>query len=348
MMQHKLRIGIIGAGAIAKSAHIPNYQNYSNDVEVVAVANHNKDKATQCAEQFSIPYAFENYQQMLKEMNLDAVSICTPNKFHAEQVIDSLQAGCHVLCEKPPAISVEEAETMAKEAEKSGKILTYGFHFRFSSEVEALKRFIDADELGEIYAAKAQWNRRRGIPGWGVFTNKELQGGGTLIDNGVHMLDAALYLMGYPEPQTVLGATYQKLGTRPGVGILGKWDYQNFTVEDMARGMITFKNGASLLIESTFAANIAKLEDRNVSLMGDKGGADLFPLKINQEKHETLIDITPAFLDETNEHQKEIHHFLDCILHKTHPLSTPKEGVIIQQIMTALYESAKTGKAVNM
>ncbi|SDJ08902.1 Gfo/Idh/MocA family protein [Salimicrobium halophilum] len=347
-MQHPIRIGIIGAGGIARSAHIPSYQSYGPDVQVVAVANHNKEKAIECAESFSIPHTFENEQQMLDEMDLDAVSICTPNKFHASQAIAALKAGCHVLCEKPPAMTVDEAETMASEAEKAGKILTYGFHFRFQPEVESLKKYIDGHELGEIYAAQTHYNRRRGIPSWGVFTDKDLQGGGTLIDNGVHMLDTALYLMGYPKPKTVLGATYQKIGNRPGVGLMGEWDYENFSVEDMARGMITFENGASLMFESTFAANIEELSSKKVSLQGDRGGADLFPLKIFQEKYDTLVDTTPAHVEKRNVHEYLVHDFIDCILHDRQPLSTPSEGVLIQQIIEALYESAKTGEAVNI
>ena len=229
-------------------------------------------------------------------------------------------------CEKPPAMTAEEAERMAQAAEKAGKILTYGFHYRHAPEVEALKRFVDAGELGEIYAARVHALRRRGIPGWGVFTNKELQGGGPLIDIGVHMLDTALYLMGYPEPEVVLGSTYQKLGNRKGVGVMGDWDWKNFSVEDMARGMIRFKNGASLILESAFAANLDPLEEMNVTLMGDEGGADLFPLKIYQEKHDTLVNITPAHLPEKGSYELEIERFVDSCLTGIPPLSTPESG----------------------
>src|SRR5699024_11172597 len=143
-------------------------------------------------------------------------------------------------------------------------------------------------------------------PGWGVFTNKELQGGGPLIDIGVHMLDTALYLMGYPEPDTVLGVTYQEIGNRKGVGLSGDWDWENFTIEDMARGMITFKNGASILLETAFAANVEHVKNMNVKLMGNQGGAEVFPLKIYQEKHQTLTDTTPRFLPKKGNHELEI------------------------------------------
>lgn len=347
-MTDRLRVGIIGAGGIATHVHIPNYLKCKDKAEVVAIADVVKEKADQAAEQFEIPYSFSDYEEMLDEMELDAVSICTPNKFHAPAAIAALEAGCHVLCEKPPAMTAKEAEQMAHTAEKQGKILTYGFHYRHAPEVEALKRFIEADELGEIYAGRAQALRRRGIPGWGVFTNKELQGGGALIDIGVHMLDTALYLMGYPEPELIMGSTYQKIGTRKGVGLLGDWDWKNFTVEDLAQGMIRFKNGATLILEAAFAANIEPHDVMQVSLMGDKGGADVFPLKIYQEKYETLIDITPSYLPKKGYHELEIERFVDCCLSGRTPLSTPRQGVIIQHIIQAIYQSAETGEAIQL
>lgn len=347
-MSDVLRVGIIGAGGIATHGHIPNYLKLGNRVEIVAIADIIKQKAHETAAKFSISHAFGNYEEMLTTMELDAVSVCTPNKFHAEAVIASLQAGCHVLCEKPPAMTAEEAEWMAQTAEKAGKILTYGFHFRHSPEVEAVKRFIHGGELGEIYAARAHALRRRGIPGWGVFTNKDLQGGGPLIDIGVHMLDTALYLMGYPEPDVVFGVTYQKIGNRKGVGVMGNWDWQNFSVEDMARGMIRFKNGASLILETSFAANLEKLEEMQVSLMGDQGGADVFPLKIYQEKHQTLVDMTPAYLPKKGYHELEIERFVDCCLTGQEPLCTAREGVILQKLINGIYKSEETGELVKV
>ncbi|OYD08454.1 Gfo/Idh/MocA family protein [Paludifilum halophilum] len=347
-MTDVLRIGIIGAGGIAREAHLVNYQKCGKRVEVVAVADVVEETAKECAEWFSIPHVFTDYEQMLEKVELDAVSVCTPNKFHAPAAIAALEAGCHVLCEKPPAMTAEEAERMAQTAESAGKILTYGFHYRHAPEVEVLKRFVDAGELGEVYAGRVHALRRRGIPGWGVFTNKELQGGGPLIDIGVHMLDTALYLMGYPEPDLVLGSTYQKLGNRKGVGVLGEWDWENFSVEDMARGMIRFKNGATLILETAFAANLDQLEEMNVTLMGVEGGADVFPLGIYQEKHDTLVNLTPAHLPQKGYHEREIERFVDSCLTGSQPLSTPRQGVVLQQLINALYQSAETGEPVKL
>lgn len=344
----KLRVGIIGAGGIATGVHIPAYKKVPEQVEIVAIADIAHDLAKQVANEQGIQHVFDNYSDMLEKTDLDAISVCVPNKFHHDAVLSALQAGCHVLCEKPPAMNQEEAKAMEDAAEKAGKLLMYGFHYRFQAETQAAKRFIDAGEFGEIYAARVQAIRRRGIPGWGVFTNKELQGGGPLIDIGVHMLDTALYLMGYPEPMVVLGQTHQQLGTKKGVGLLGAWDYENFTVEDMAVGMITFKNGASLVLESAFAANVEKRDTMQVSLMGSEGGADIFPLKMYQEKHDTLIDLTPAYLPEVNAHQAEIHAFVADCIEGNITSDYAKQGTNIQKIIDGLYQSAETGKAVTL
>jgi len=343
----KLRVGIIGTGEIARAAHLPGYASRAHDVELVAVANRNRDKAEQVAASFQIPHVFTDYRAMLAHCELDAVSVCTPNRFHAPIVLDALRAGCHVLCEKPPALMVEDTITMAETARRCGRILTYHFHFRQSAEVQALKRFVDAGELGGIYSARVTALRRRGIPGWGTFTEKEIQGGGPLIDIGIHMLDTALYLMGFPEPDTVLAATHQRIGNRPGVGLMGEWDPARFTVEDAAMGMVRFKNGASLLLETSFALNIQQKSDMNVHLYGDRGGATVFPPMLFQEKHGTLVDVTLPYLETAqNKWEKSIHHFIDCCLMRETPVSTPEQGIMVQRLIDAFYRSAETGRAI--
>jgi len=347
-MTRKLRIGIIGAGGIARGAHIPNYLKCGDRVEVVAVADVSREAAEQCAKQFAIPEVYGSYEEMLALAKLDAVSVCTPNKYHADATIRALEAGCHVLCEKPPAMTPEEAERMERTAKRERRILTYGFHYRHSQQVQALKRFIDAGELGEMYTGRITAMRRRGIPGWGVFTNKELQGGGPLIDIGVHMLDTALYLMGYPEPETVFASTYQKLGTKPGVGLNGQWDWQNFSIEDMVVAMLKFRNGASLLLEAAYAANVEQRDVMQVSLLGDAGGADVFPLKIYQEKHETLIDVTPVYLPDKSPRLAIIEDFVSSCIAGRPALCRPAEGTILQRIVGAIYLSAEQNQAIRL
>lgn len=235
---------------------------------------------------------------------------------------------------------------MVEAAERSGRILTFGLMTRYSPEVRAAKRLIDGGELGKIYFARVDAIRRRGIPGWGVFTNKELQGGGPVIDIGVHMLDTALYLMGYPKPTKVFAAAYQEIGTRPGVGTMGSWDWKNFQVEDLAVGMIKFENGASILLETSFAQNIEELGKMNVRLSGTEGGVNLFPLKVYKEEHGALYDWTPAWMPKGDRnHVEEIKHFVRACLGEVPPGEDPMvkstEAIRLQQVLDAIYESAE-------
>lgn len=341
----KLRLGLIGAGGIVRSVHLPALQRLAAEVELIAVADP-AEAGRQLAKEYQIPHCFAGYESMLQQVDLDAVYVCTPNKWHSPAAIAALSAGCHVLCEKPPAMTAAEAREMAAVASRHGRVLTYGFHYRHATEVTTLKRFIDAGELGQIYAATCLAIRRRGIPGWGVFTNRELQGGGPLIDIGVHMLDSALHLMGYPRPQSVFGCTYQRLGQRPGVGLLGEWDYRNFSVEDMARGVIQLENGASILIDTAFAANVAQRQEMQVKLMGDQGGAELFPLRIFQERHGALLDLAPVYQQPADCYYLQAADFLRACRQETLPISTAEQGVIISQIIEGLYQSAASGELI--
>lgn len=348
-MSKKLRIGVIGAGGIATAAHIPGYQQLLDRVELVAIADVNGERARQVAQEKGFQKSYSDYEKMFAECELDAVSVCTPNKFHAPAAIAASRAGCHVLCEKPPAMNVQEAEAMVQAAQQAGKILTFGLHYRYTSEVRACKRFVDGGELGEIYAVRVNALRRRGIPGWGVFTNKELQGGGPIIDIGVHMLDTALYLMGYPKPIQVLGTTYQKIGTRPGVGTMGQWDWQNYQVEDLAMGMIKFDNGATMLLEASFAANVESLDEMNVRLMGTEGGARVFPLKVFKEMYGALVDLTSAWLpQEQHPHWAEVREFVDACISGGEGMVKGVEAIRLQQIIDGLYKSAETGDLVKL
>lgn len=343
-----LRVGIIGCGGIARAAHVPAYRGHGSHCEIVAVADVDGGRARSFAEEFSIGQSFDDYLDMLEKGQPDLVSVCVPNKLHCSVVIAALESGAHVLCEKPPAMSAQEAQSMAEVAEKAGKFLTYGFHYRHAPEVETLKKFIEGGELGDIYAVRAHALRRRGIPGWGAYTDKGVQGGGPLIDIGIHMLDTAMYLMGYPEPEMLLGSTYTRIGDRPGVGFLGEWDPEAYSVEDMARGMIRFEGGATIMLETSFAANVEEEEVMQVSLMGDGGGADLFPLKIFQEKHGVLTDLAPTSMSNGKPYELEIQRFVDSCIAGTEPLSTAREGVTLQRLIDAIYLSAGTGEAVDL
>lgn len=342
----KLKVAIIGAGQVARISHIPNYRSFKDEIEVVGISDTNLENAKNVAEEFQISGVYSNHIDMLDELKPDIVSVCVPNKFHCQIVCDALERDCNVLCEKPPAITVEEAVKMHNTAINNNRLLSFGFHFRHSADVAFLKEKINRGEFGDIYAARVQWNRRRGIPGWGNFTNKAVQGGGPLIDIGVHMLDLATYLMDYPIIDHVSATAHQRIGKRKGVGLMGDWDPDKFTVEDGIFGFIKFKNGASINLETTFALNIKEKDIRNVQLFGDKLGATVFPLETFGEDGNQLTNISYPYHDTEDLHYKSIANFVNTCLGKELLKVTSEQAVYIQKLICALYESAESGKPV--
>ena len=272
--QDKLRVALIGAGGIA-GAHMRYYQDM-DDVEMVAAADVVLERAQKSCEEYEIPAAYADYEEMLRQVEPDAVSVCTPNGLHAPCSIAALDAGAHVLVEKPLAMNAREGQQMLDAAEKNNKKLIIGFQNRYDPRTQFIKKLVDDGELGTVLYARVQSLRRRGIPNWGVFGRKDLQGGGPLIDIGVHMLETAHYAMGAPQPVAASGSTYTYIGDKPSnvASVWPNWDYKTYTVEDLAVGHIRFANGAMLSIETSFAAHIEKGEG-NFTLMGEKGGTYL-------------------------------------------------------------------------
>ena len=349
MPDKKVGIGIIGSGGIAQNAHMPGYAEVSDLCEIVAVADSNEQVAREAAEKFGVKHVYTDYTELLKMEEVDAVSVCTPNYLHMDPTIRAFEAGKHVLCEKPIAMNAEEAKRMVDAGSKARKKFQVGYNLRFSPQHQLLKTYVDAGELGQIYYARAQAMRRRGIPGWGVFIDKSKQGGGPLIDIGVHILDLTLWLMGHPKPIAASGITYAKFGRRGDVvGFLGQWDYKNFTVEDFAAALIRFDNGATIVLESSFVANIP--EDLFTStLCGTEGGAVTSPLTIVQEKHRSLQTFEPKIPQkEVNSHHAEVKHFVECIVNDDKPLVTGEHGLAVAQIMDAIYRSSELGREVTI
>ena len=353
-----LRVGIIGTGGIAQGAHIPGYQN-AEGVELFAACDVIEERARAMAEKFDIPHVFTDYNQMLQLPELDVVSVCTPPFAHKDAAIAALQAGKHVLCEKPMALDSTEARAMVDawyEARAShGNAFSIGFQSRFGRQAQLLKRFIDAGELGELYYGRTAALRRRGIPGWGVFTDKSKNGGGPMIDIGVHALDLALWFLGHPEPESVYGVTYRKFGNRSGIyNPWGSWDPQKYDVEDSAFAMIRFRNGTTLQLECSWALNIERSMSQTI-LAGTEGGAQLHPFKIFQEKHGTILDVVPpegvtegqSGQDVPN-HVHEVRGFIKAVREGTAPLVRPEEALMVSKIVDAIYASDASGESVKL
>ncbi len=348
----KLKVGIIGVGGIAKGAHIPGYLRLKDKVKIVALCDIIPERAQKRAVELDVKHVFTDYNQMLEMDELDIISVCTSNYAHAPATIAALNAGKHVICEKPMARNAKEAAEMVKAYKKSGKILTVGYQWRFDPDIQALKNLIDNGEFGEIYFAKAIATRRRGIPAWGDFLNLEKQGGGPLVDIGTHALDLTLYLMGNPQPETVLGSSYTKIADKGCLNNFRDYDPKDYQVEDAAFGYIKMKNGATLSLETSWAMNIMDDEIFGTEVYGSLSGARFHwgkPLTVVSEakKRINIKQIVRRDKIGSNYHA-EIEHFVNCILEGQEPLVKPEEALNVMKIQDAIYASQKTKAAITI
>jgi predicted dehydrogenase len=343
----KLKVGVIGLGM--GRGHVAGYQEHPR-AEVVAVADLEEEKLQEVADEMEVPDRYASGEEMLEEASLDVVSVATPNKFHKPLTIHALKQGCHVLCEKPMAMNAVEARDMIQAAEEADRRLMINFSFRFNEVADALKTQVDRGQLGDVYFGRTVWLRRRGLPGFGGwFGQKDLSGGGPLIDLGVHRIDLALWLMGYPKPVWVMGSTYDHIGTR-----LAKEQGKEFDVEDLAVAMIKFENGATLEAEASWAGYIAERELMRTRLLGTEGG--LIYRNVG-EGYEFEAEI---YREEDGYHfDKKLHpmgvgvhsamyHFVDAILEDQPHIATGGEGLIVMELLDAIYASAHNGTPVKI
>jgi predicted dehydrogenase len=336
-----LKAAIIGGGHIADSNHIPALKQLSERVAIVAVCGRDLAKARAMADTHGIAHAFDSTAEMYQQCAPDLVVICTPNNLHYPQTMEALEHNCHVFCEKPPAITAQNARDMAALARQKGRTLAYNFQLRQTSEWQLLTRCQADGLMGDIYHIKAHFLRRRGIPGWGSFTDKSVQGGGALIDLGVHVLDLALCALGYPIPDQVVGNTYDYIGKAGGKGLMGNWNPDTFGVDDAAMAYLSFPNKASIMLSASFALNTQIDKDRNLELFGSKGGATLFPFTLHTEVAGELADIQFPYLDEVDIQLKNTEAFLDACAGKPSNVCTGEQGAILQEIVERIYQSAE-------
>ncbi|MCD8917608.1 Gfo/Idh/MocA family protein [Staphylococcus gallinarum] len=354
----KLNIGIIGCGGIANGKHLPSLEKIS-EASLVAFCDIDKAKAQLAAETYGSDDSkvYEDYRDLLTDKTIDIVHICTPNNTHKSITVDALDAGKHVMCEKPMAKTTDEAREMINAAKRNKKKLTIGYQNRFRGDSQYLRKVTQRGDLGEIYFSKAHAIRRRAVPTWGVFLDEEKQGGGPLIDIGTHALDLTLWMMDNYEPESVMGSTFHKLGQQENAAnAWGSWDPKQFNVEDSAFGFIKMKNGATIILESSWALNSLEVDEAKCSLSGTQGGADMKDgLRIHGEDLGTLytsqIEIDNPGVDffdseSIDEAEEEARAWVQCIIDDTEPIVKPEEALVVTQILEAIYHSAKTGKAV--
>ncbi len=353
-----LRIAFIGAGGIAQAqvdhlAKIPG-------VTVVAAA----DVGAKAVESFAAKVVsskagsdvrtYDDPAKLLKAEagTLDAVSVCTPNGLHAVGTIAALKAGCHVLVEKPMAMNAKECAAMNAAAKKAGKHLVVGFQWRFDPRAQLLRQQVQAGRFGKILYVRVQALRRRGIPDWGVFGRKDLQGGGPMIDIGVHVSEMAHYVMGAPKPVRASGNCWTYLGDKPMTAdcTWPNWDHKTYTVEDLAVGQVRFADGSLMSIESSFAAHI-KEDVWNFQIMGTEAGATFDPLLVFRDHDGNQWNEAPGWLADGNwgvAFERKMRHFVAVCRGERTSEATGEDGMKVQQILDGIYASAKTGAEVKL
>lgn len=357
-MERKVKIGIIGCGGIANGKHMPSLSKLK-DVEMVAFCDLEEEKAIKAKEQYGVPEAkvYTDYKELLKDEEIEVVHVCTPNRSHAPISIDSLYAGKHVMCEKPMAKTAEDARKMVEAAKETGKKLTIGYQHRHKPEAIYLKNVIERGDLGDIYFAKAFAVRRRGTPNWGVFLNEYEQGGGPLIDIGTHSLDITLYLMNNYEPKMVVGTKYKMVNNPQNGNPWGGWKDEENTMEDSAFGFIVMKNGATIILESSWALNtIEPIQEGSTVLCGTDAGAQIKDsVSINKAEFNHLVEMKPdmasggvAFYEgvSNNPPEVEARRWIDAVKNNTEVVVKPEEACVVSEILEAIYTSARTGQPV--
>ncbi len=361
-MERTVKVGIIGCGGIANGKHMPSLKKVEG-VEMVAFCDIIKERAEKAAEEYGVEGAavYEDYKELLKDESIEVIHVCTPNRSHSFISIDALEAGKHVMCEKPMAKTYKEAVAMCEAAERTGKKLTIGYQNRQTAQNLYVKKCADEGEFGDIYYGKALAIRRRAVPTWGVFLNEYEQGGGPLIDIGTHALDMTLWAMNNYEPQMVMGQTFRKLAdsSEDNQGnAWGSWKPEEYIVEDSAFGFIKMKNGAVINLESSWALNIATPHEACYMICGDKGGADTLDdeVRINYVKHNRQCIEKPnlraggaAFFEghgNLSPGDMEALSWIKAVREDTDPVVLPRQALCVTKILEAIYESAKTGKAV--
>lgn len=342
-----MHVAMIGAGAIARTQHLPGWQAVP-EARVTALVDASPTALANVGDFFGIERRAIDYRELLDDPTIDVFDICAPSALHAEIAIAALQAGKHVLCEKPMATSRADAARMVEAAETSGRKLMIGHHMRFESSIQQLRQTLEKFPLGDVYYTRAQWLRRRRLPARPAFTTRALSGGGALYDIGVHMLDLSLWLMGHPPVTSVCGATFDWLARhRDDIGgEWGEWDPGQIDVEDFAVGMVRFANSSVLNLEASWLGFQPQDELWQLQLFGTQAGASWPPTQISGETRFKPWDVRPGQLPPARSHHEVIRQFTRAVIDDTDVPIPPRQTATNVAILEGLYRSAAQGGEV--
>lgn len=350
----QIQLGVIGCGTIANAAHIPSYKNNPEAV-IKYFCDIIPERAEAACRGYGSGIAVTDYHKVLEDPEVEAVSICTPNNVHPQIAIDAMRAGKHVLCEKPAAKTYQEALRMQQVQRETGKLLNIGVVNRFNTGVNKIKELIDNGSLGEIYHVYMSFRSPRSIPGLGGdFTNKEIAGGGVLIDWGVHFFDLVMYCLGDPKPLTATAESYAKLGKD-----MKKYVYTDMwagpprydgvcDVEEFITGMVRTA-GPTITFNGAWAQNIGE-EEKFIDFLGTKGGVRLEYCRdfvIYSTMNGMLTKMSTQY-PKRDMYQNEIDAFLECVKTGQRSAADIDKAVITSHILQALYDSSSAHQEIKM
>jgi predicted dehydrogenase len=344
-MAEQVRVGIIGGGWPG-GQHVKGYLS-AGGFKVVAIADLIPSRREKLLGEVPTARQYADANELLADKEVDAVSVCLPNFLHAPITIAALKAGKHVICEKPPALNAKQAKQIASAATKAGKVVLYSVQRRFGGAEQSARQAIEKGYAGEVYHARSSWMRTRGIPiGTGWFIDKSKAGGGALIDIGVHLLDLAWFLLGQPKPTSAFGLTHSRFAHTLGEG-------KKIDVDDAAFAMIRFEGGKSLEVAASWAINQAPQQQGTICrVYGEKAAIEVYTPEgaVLYRNFDPKGDAKPHPLKPPKvvSHMALMRHFRDCILGKAKPIIGPKEGVMLMQMLDAIYKSSETGKSVEI
>jgi predicted dehydrogenase len=342
----KLRVGLVGAGGIGRAEHLPGWAKVPF-AEVLGLADVSAEALSKAAQIAPNAHTYRDWRELVARDDLDIIDICTPNRTHAPIAIAALEAGKHVLCEKPLATSADEVRGMRDAAQRSGRLLMAGQNFRFDPHARQLKALIDAGLLGDIYYSRAQWLRRRLLPPRTTFIERHLSGGGPVFDLGVHLLDLAYWFLGAPQPLSVSAFVDTRLAHNPDVGgSWGDWDRARIDVEDFAVGLVRFAGGGVLVLETSWLGFQLERELIRLQCFGTRGGGVWPDGSVAGETNRVPWDLKLSEVPKLSPHHEEIMAFATAVRDGLPSPVPVEESLNVVRILEAFYRSGQERREV--
>jgi predicted dehydrogenase len=335
-MAENLRVGLLGLGAIAQVVHLPVLHSLEG-VTLAGVCDVDRAKASAIAARFGNPRVYKSDDEVFNDPELDAIVICTPNYLHHTQSIAALEAGKHVLVEKPLAIKAEDAEQVLAVAERTGKTLMVAMNNRYRPDIQALKPFASGGELGSLFLVRGAWlNKKQRLvrPTWRH--RKQTAGGGAMMDLGVQTLDLAMWLLDFPPAQSVIAHMH------PGEGM---------EVEDTVAIIVRLPHGAAVSLSLSWSL-VAERDRHYMRLLGTRGSGSIQPLAVYKELEHGMLDVTPHVPPGrenlyTASYREELTDFVQTA-QGNRPFAPPVEQVQLMKIVAAAYQSAAERREIGL